>query len=110
MHVKQKKSTIDMLTRYSQGEHITHKVMRIVASDILEMHMELTEEVKELETDYHAKKKEMIREKFLADPKNSFALAYKLVLDAADKNPEDIQIIGEVAQEFGIDISDCEIK
>ncbi|MDN4604015.1 hypothetical protein P5G61_22420 [Paenibacillus sp. F6_3S_P_1C] len=54
--------------------------------------------------------KEKIREKFLAAPGNSFAVAFRLVQKAAaeNENPEDcIQLIGEVAKEFGVDISDC---
>lgn len=55
--------------------------------------------------------KKQIREKFLADPGHSFAVAYRLVLAAAEEeNPaERIRIIGEVAKEFGVDISDCSI-
>ncbi|MEN1990281.1 hypothetical protein [Paenibacillus hubeiensis] len=113
MHVRQKEITLQMLSRYSHGEKIPHESMRIVASDILEMYTQLAEELKELETEYHElffkKKKEEIREKFLADPNNSFAVAFRLVQEAAaNENPGDtIQLIGEVAKEFDVDISDC---
>lgn len=53
--------------------------------------------------------KEQIREKFLEDPKNSFAVAVRLVQEAAgNENPEEcIHLIGEVAKEFGVELSDC---
>lgn len=52
MHVRQKKSTLETLTRYSNGETISHEVMRVVASDILEMHNTISEELAELEKEY----------------------------------------------------------
>lgn len=52
MHVGQKKSTLETLTRYSNGESISHEVMRVVASDILEMYNTISEELAELEKEY----------------------------------------------------------
>jgi len=116
MHERQKEMTLQMLSRYVQGEEIPHNSMRIVASDILEMYTQQAEELKELETEYHELffkgKKEEIREKFLADPSNSFAVAYRLVLEAAaNESPQElIMLIGEVAKEFDVDISDCSME
>ncbi|MFX3643425.1 MAG: hypothetical protein ACE3L7_33035 [Candidatus Pristimantibacillus sp.] len=52
MHLRQIKSTLETLTRYSKGEKVTHEVMRIVASDMLEIHNKISEDLYEQENDY----------------------------------------------------------
>ncbi|KGP81121.1 MULTISPECIES: hypothetical protein [Paenibacillus] len=53
--------------------------------------------------------KQKIRDKFLENPEQAFAVAFNLVQKAAAyENPEErIKIIAQVANEFGVDISDC---
>jgi hypothetical protein len=53
--------------------------------------------------------KQQIRDEFLKNPEQAFAIAYNLVLKATGyENPgESIQLIGEVAKEFNVDITDC---
>lgn len=52
--------------------------------------------------------KQQIRNEFSKNPDSAFAVAYRLVQKAAaEDNPgERIQLIGEVAKEFDVDISD----
>lgn len=59
----------------------------------------------------HVRQKDQIREEFSSDPRNSFAVAFRLVQKATEnENSEEyIQLIGEVAKEFGVDISDCSV-
>lgn len=49
MHPRTKKSTIDLLQRYANGERIEHEVMRIAASHALEIISDLQREVEETE-------------------------------------------------------------
>ncbi|MEN1990284.1 hypothetical protein [Paenibacillus hubeiensis] len=53
--------------------------------------------------------KQQIRNEFSKNPDQAFAVAFNLIQKATGyENPEEyIQIIGEVANEFGIDINDC---
>ncbi|MDN4602908.1 hypothetical protein P5G61_16840 [Paenibacillus sp. F6_3S_P_1C] len=53
--------------------------------------------------------KQQIRNEFSKNPDQAFAVAFNLVQKAAEyENPgEYIQLISEVADEFGIDINDC---
>ncbi|MGP3788194.1 hypothetical protein [Paenibacillus sp. 1A_MP2] len=52
---------------------------------------------------------EQVRSEFMKDPKQSFAIAFRLVQEAAaETNAEErIFVIQKVAREFGVDVSDC---
>lgn len=113
MHVFHKKATLETLSKYSKGEKISHDVMRVVAADILEMYSQLSDELKVMEQDFdelfYEKNKEQIREKFQKNPDQAFAVAINLAQEASGKeNPGKwMQLIGEVAKEFDVEISDC---
>ncbi|MNB92481.1 hypothetical protein D3C75_395850 [compost metagenome] len=47
MHPHTKASTIDLLQRYANGEHVGHEIMRIVAANALEIISDLQREVEE---------------------------------------------------------------
>lgn len=49
MHPRTKKSTIDLLQRYADGENIEHEVMRIAAAHALKIISDLQRDVEETE-------------------------------------------------------------